>query len=165
MKKIIISLVVVGAVVGGWMVVNKNDSPSYQAPVSSETPNKTSEDLETIKPTSPIEVPIPKVEIPTPKKETTVSKTVPPAPTTSTAPKTSFTLSEVAKHSTQTDCWTTINGSIYDVTSWINQHPGGAGAIISLCGIDGSSAFNGQHGGQARPATELASFKIGTLTK
>jgi hypothetical protein len=27
------------------------------------------------------------------------------------------------------------------------------------------AAFNGQHGGQARPASELAGFKIGTLAQ
>ena len=52
---------------------------------------------------------------------------------------------------------------MYDVTSWISQHPGGEQAILGLCGIDSSDAFNGQHGGQRRPATELASFKIGIL--
>ncbi len=74
-----------------------------------------------------------------------------------------YILAQVATHKDATSCWTTINGSVYDVTSWISQHPGGQQAILGLCGIDGSEAFNGQHGGQARPASELASFKIGTL--
>ena len=66
-------------------------------------------------------------------------------------------------HKDATSCWTAINGKVYDVTSWINQHPGGRDAILSLCGTDGSAAFNGQHGGQARPAQELATFNIGIL--
>ncbi len=88
-------------------------------------------------------------------------------PPVSTPPSTngSYTLAEVAMHNTQSDCWTTVNGGVYDVTSWIGQHPGGARAIISMCGVDGSSGFNGQHGGQARPASELASFKVGVLVK
>ncbi len=76
---------------------------------------------------------------------------------------TTYTMADVITHKTPTNCWTTINGSVYNVTPWISQHPGGAEAIISLCGIDGTAAFSGQHGGQARPASELASFKIGTL--
>ncbi len=76
-----------------------------------------------------------------------------------------YTLAQVMTHKIRTDCWTTINGGVYNVTTWIDQHPGGAQAIIGLCGIDGSDAFNGQHGGQPRPATELAGFKIGTLIK
>jgi cytochrome b involved in lipid metabolism len=86
--------------------------------------------------------------------------------TTSTTTKSStYTLADVAKHNGVSSCWTTINGGVYDVTSWINQHPGGRDAILSLCGKDGSSAFINQHGGQARPEAELASFKIGTLIK
>ena len=83
---------------------------------------------------------------------------------TPTAPS-GYTMAQVKAHATASSCWTAVNGKVYDVTSWISQHPGGAGAIISMCGIDGSSAFNGQHGGQRRPATELASFLLGPLTQ
>jgi cytochrome b involved in lipid metabolism len=76
-----------------------------------------------------------------------------------------YTLAHVAAHKDATSCWTAINGKVYDVTSWIDQHPGGRDAILSLCGKDGSSAFNDQHGGQRRPAQELASFYIGDLTQ
>ena len=72
-------------------------------------------------------------------------------------------MAEVSSHNSQASCFTAINGNVYDVTSWINAHPGGARAIISLCGIDGSNAFNGQHGGERRPEAELANFLIGKL--
>ncbi len=75
-----------------------------------------------------------------------------------------YTLADVATHSSQASCWTAINGNVYDVTKWIGQHPGGPQAILRLCGKDGSDAFNGKHGGQPRPATELASLLIGTLS-
>ena len=64
---------------------------------------------------------------------------------TTTTPGT-YTLADVQKHNSQGNCWTTINGGVYNVTPWISQHPGGSEAITSLCGIDGSSAFNGQLG-------------------
>ena len=76
-----------------------------------------------------------------------------------------YTMGDVAKHDSRSSCWTAINGSVYDVTRWIDQHPGGADAILSLCGIDGSGAFNAQHGGQRRPASELAAFQIGSLAQ
>jgi cytochrome b involved in lipid metabolism len=106
-----------------------------------------------------------KTVVPAPDKEVSTETSNPNG--TTVPPKTtdSYTMATVASHKSPSDCWTTINGSVYNVTSWIKQHPGGAQAIISLCGIDGSVAFNGQHGGQARPASELASFKIGTLAK
>jgi hypothetical protein len=34
-----------------------------------------------------------------------------------------------------------------------------------MCGIDGSAPFNDQHGGEKRPANELAGFLIGDLIK
>lgn len=77
----------------------------------------------------------------------------------------SYTMADVSKHNNQNDCWTTVNGKVYEVTKWISEHPGGAKAIISLCGTDGSALFNDQHGGEKRPANELASFVIGDLIK
>ena len=74
-----------------------------------------------------------------------------------------YTMAQVAAHNSSASCWSAINGSVYDLTSFISQHPGGQAAIKSLCGVDGSAAFNGQHGGQARPASELVGFKIGVL--
>jgi cytochrome b involved in lipid metabolism len=83
--------------------------------------------------------------------------------TTPSATATAYTLADVKTHNTRTSCWTAVNGAVYDVTSWISQHPGGSQTIIGMCGIDASSAYDGQHGGASRPASELASFKIGSL--
>lgn len=74
-----------------------------------------------------------------------------------------FTLSQVSTHNTVANCYSAINGSVYNLTSFVANHPGGQSAIASLCGKDGSAAFNNQHGGQQRPVNELANFKIGTL--
>jgi len=76
---------------------------------------------------------------------------------------TTYTLADVAAHNSQASCWTTIGGSVYDLTTWISQHPGGEGAILSICGIDGTNAFMGQHGDNRRANQTLATFKIGTL--
>jgi cytochrome b involved in lipid metabolism len=83
----------------------------------------------------------------------------------STPASTSFTLAQVATHGNASSCWSAINGKVYNLTSWISQHPGGPEHILSICGTDGSSAFNAQHGTQSRPASELATFYIGTLTQ
>lgn len=77
--------------------------------------------------------------------------------------KSGYTLADVATHNSAASCWTVINGKVYDVTSWITQHPGGQQAILSLCGKDGSAAFTEQHGTQSRPNSELATFLIGSL--
>lgn len=95
---------------------------------------------------------------------TSVKPTSPTPPVVSNNPG-EYRMADVAKHNTKADCWTTINGGVYNVTSWISEHPGGESAIIGLCGIDGSNQFNDQHEGQRRPANELAGFKIGVLVQ
>lgn len=84
--------------------------------------------------------------------------------TTPAGPK-MYTSAEVAAHNTSSSCWTIINGTVYDLTTWIFQHPGGEGAILSICGVDGTQAFEGQHGNprDTRPQQLLAGFKVGTL--
>ena len=83
------------------------------------------------------------------------------------APKTptviSFTMTEVRAHNSGSSCWSVVNGVVYDLTKWINQHPGGREAILSICGKDGSGDFNEQHGGQSGPEFVLAEYKIGVL--
>lgn len=94
-----------------------------------------------------------------PSQQTTTSTTS----VTDTTNKT-YTVADVTTHKDATSCWSSINGKVYDLTSWIDQHPGGSDKILSICGIDGSSAFNDQHGEERRPENELAGFLIGTLT-
>ncbi len=106
---------------------------------------------------------------PTPSSTTTVAQPKPDATATQTstaqnAPAVSaYTAADVATHNTEGDCWSSINGKVYNLTDWIAQHPGGERGIIRLCGKDGSAAFNGEHGGQAQPMQALANFAIGTL--
>lgn len=80
-----------------------------------------------------------------------------------TQSKEGITEAEVAQHSDAKSCWSIINGSVYDLTSWIPKHPGGPQAILQLCGADGSEKFNSVHGGAAMQAQVLAGFKIGVV--
>ena len=75
----------------------------------------------------------------------------------------SLTMAQVKANNSVSSCWSVINGNVYDLTSWISGHPGGRSAIISICGVDGSSAFNSQHSGQSRPEARLASYLLGKL--
>ena len=79
------------------------------------------------------------------------------------APSTTFTTSQVAEHSIEQSCWIIVNGSVCDVTAFIDKHPGGSANILKECGKDATSDFMGQHGGNPRAEGELATLKIGTL--
>jgi cytochrome b involved in lipid metabolism len=76
-----------------------------------------------------------------------------------------FTLTDIEKHANQTDCWSAVNGKVYNLTTWIEKHPGGKEAVLSICGKDGSASFNDQHGGERKPESILASFLIGDQIK
>ncbi len=87
----------------------------------------------------------------------------PPPPRVVANERPVYPLSEVAQHAAPADCWIAIKGGIYDVTAYIEQHPGGDRSILRLCGTDGSAAFDAKHGGQTRPEATLERFRIGSL--
>jgi len=76
-----------------------------------------------------------------------------------------YMLEEVAAHADATSCWTVVRGNVYDITSAIDTHKGGRDKILSLCGIDGTSAFQTKHGGQEKPEGWLDTLKIGVLNQ
>jgi cytochrome b involved in lipid metabolism len=92
---------------------------------------------------------------------TTVPSPVPVAPTAPTVKI--FTMAEVATRNTEANCWTAIEGKVYDLTAFINKHPGGDRNILRICGIDGTKAFTGQHGGQGGPERTLGEFYLGDI--
>lgn len=73
-----------------------------------------------------------------------------------------ISLSEIIQHDSKEDCWTAINGKVYDVTSFIPDHPGGD-AILKVCGTDGTEVFTGKHGNNNNAKEELENHYIGDL--
>jgi L-lactate dehydrogenase (cytochrome) len=41
---------------------------------------------------------------------------------------------EIAKHNTRESCWVIVNGNAYDVTDFLDHHPGGANVILKYGG-------------------------------
>jgi len=100
-----------------------------------------------------------------PKQSPTPTPTAKPTPTpTPTATKAGYTMANVKLANTSSKCWSVIDGNVYDLTKWITSHPGGASAILFLCGKDGTSSFKAQHENQGRPAMNLAQYLLGPLT-
>lgn len=57
----------------------------------------------------------------------------------------SFTKAEVAAHNSQKDCWIVVKGKVYDVSSYVQEHPGGL-TILKNAGGDATEGFHGpQH--------------------
>ncbi|OTB02021.1 hypothetical protein M426DRAFT_13864 [Hypoxylon sp. CI-4A] len=52
---------------------------------------------------------------------------------------------EVAKHNTTSSCWIVINSKVYDVTPYLEQHPGGAAILIRQSGRDATAEFRKVH--------------------
>lgn len=59
-----------------------------------------------------------------------------------------ISLDELSKHNQKSDCWIAIEGNAYDVTEYINLHPGGL-IIANYCGKDGTEAFNDRGQGES----------------
>lgn len=58
-----------------------------------------------------------------------------------------LSLEEVKKHSAKNDCWVIIHGKAYNVTDFLNEHPGGSGIILKYAGKDATKAFDPIHPG------------------
>ncbi|MFA6214065.1 MAG: cytochrome b5-like heme/steroid binding domain-containing protein [Candidatus Micrarchaeia archaeon] len=76
-----------------------------------------------------------------------------------------LTLSEVARHNSETDCWLVISGGVYDLSSF-TSHPGGM-AYVPFCGTDATNAFATKGGKgsshSSSAAAMLPNFEIGLL--
>jgi sterol-4alpha-carboxylate 3-dehydrogenase (decarboxylating) len=73
----------------------------------------------------------------------------------------SYTAGEVAAHNTLEDLWVVINGGVYDLTEYVDAHPGGD-KIAQHAGGDASEGFKGpQHPDHVKDTVEQ--FKVGVL--
>ncbi|XP_042058470.1 cytochrome B5-like protein [Salvia splendens] len=74
-----------------------------------------------------------------------------------------YTKADVSSHNKRTDCWIIIKDKVYDVTSYVEEHPGGD-AILVHAGDDSTEGFFGpQHA--TRVFDMIEDFHIGNLVK
>mmetsp|Transcript_38338 Transcript_38338/g.90110 ORF Transcript_38338/g.90110 Transcript_38338/m.90110 type:complete len:396 (-) Transcript_38338:10-1197(-) len=62
---------------------------------------------------------------------------------------------EVKKHTTKDDLWLLIDRKVYDVTPFLDLHPGGGQLIVSAAGKDATSIFEKTHGEGLRYSLRL----------
>ena len=86
---------------------------------------------------------------------------------------TEYSFEEVAQRNSKENCWTIINGAVYDITAYIPRHPGGD-EILLACGTDGTTLFtqrtsnDGERIGSGTPHSgsatrQLESYRVGIL--
>lgn len=73
-----------------------------------------------------------------------------------------FGFEEVAKHNVTKDCWIIIAGKVYDVTPFMDEHPGGDEVLLAVTGKDATSDFEDiGHSDSAREMMEK--YHIGQI--
>ena len=78
----------------------------------------------------------------------------------------SYSLAEVAAHASPRDCWMAIHGKVYDITSYLPDHPSRPEVIEVWCGKDGSQAYDTKTKGRRHSESAdqlLQGFSIGDL--
>lgn len=48
---------------------------------------------------------------------------------------------EIVQHNSRTSCWIVISGQVYDVTDFLDSHPGGPGIILRYAGKDATAVY------------------------
>ncbi len=56
------------------------------------------------------------------------------------------TSSILSRHNTITDCWTALGDKVYNITPYLDFHPGGIDELMRCAGKDGTDLFMTTHG-------------------
>lgn len=102
---------------------------------------------------------------PTPTASPTPTPTISATPSATPSPASGITRAQVEMRNSKNACWSIIDDKVYDLTRWIDSHPGGPSYIQFICGKDGTSSFKAQHSGRPNPVARLADFLIGDLAR
>ncbi|XP_044730569.1 cytochrome b5 [Chrysoperla carnea] len=75
-----------------------------------------------------------------------------------------YTMAEVKQHIDSKSSWFVIHNSVYDVTAFLNEHPGGEEVLLEQAGRNASEAF--EDVGHSSDAREMMlKYKVGELVE
>ncbi|KZV66454.1 hypothetical protein PENSPDRAFT_755719 [Peniophora sp. CONT] len=77
---------------------------------------------------------------------------------------------EVATHNSRESCWIIVHGKVYDVTDFLDEHPGGSRIILKYAGKDATAEYEPIHPPNAisdnlPPEKCLGAVDMGTVEK
>merc|ERR1719198_2544529 len=68
-----------------------------------------------------------------------------PAPTSAPTSGTGIPMSEIKKHTTRDSAWVVLFDKVYDLTEFIDDHPGGEDVILKWAGRDATKFWKAIH--------------------
>lgn len=81
-----------------------------------------------------------------------------------------YTYEDLQAHRSSSSCWVVLYGQVYDVTSFLPDHPGGSNIILQLAGTDATEEYDPVHPPgtleeNLPPEAKLGPIELSTLPK
>ena len=73
-------------------------------------------------------------------------------------------IEELKQHKTREDIWFAIHGKVYNVTQFLEEHPGGEEILLERAGSDATAAFE-DIGHSMHAREQMKKYMIGALQK
>jgi len=89
-----------------------------------------------------------------------------PTATAVVASEKRYTLQEVAQHKEPDDCWMVIGGTVYNLSTYLPQHPSDPAIILPWCGKEATQAYQTKTKGRSHSSYAnqlLPQYRIGKL--
>ncbi|KAK1633319.1 cytochrome b2 [Colletotrichum phormii] len=56
-----------------------------------------------------------------------------------------ISVTDLSKHNTKSDCWIAVHSKVWDITDFINEHPGGPSVLLKCAGSNVTKIFDEVH--------------------
>lgn len=77
-----------------------------------------------------------------------------------------YTIDQVAEHNNASSCWKIIEGGVYDLTTYLPDHPTDEETFTRWCGREATPAWQDKGNGRShspRAAARLENYRIGVI--